>query len=132
MSNQRRNQSHKRGTDRRGFTIVEVIVAIMILAIGVLGLAATSGVVTRQLGRGNLQTIASTVAQSRFDSLASVPCAGLAPTAGVNQTGSANTRGIRESWVISDSNDMKAIVDTVRFTGRTNALVYVSLIPCRD
>jgi prepilin-type N-terminal cleavage/methylation domain-containing protein len=126
------NHRSDRGAQRRGFTIVEVIVAIMILAIGVLGLAATSGVVTRQLGRGNLQTIASTVAQSRFDSLASVPCANLAPTSGVNQTGTANTRGIRESWVISDSNDMKAIVDTIRFTGRTNALVYVSLLPCRD
>ena len=128
----RRRESRKLVAPRRGFTVVEVVVAIMILAIGVLGLAATSGVVSRQLGRGNLQTIAAAVAQSRFDSLTSVPCQNLAPTSGVNQTGTATIRGVRESWVISDSNDMKAIVDTVKFSGRTNALVYVTLLPCRD
>ena len=117
---------------RRGFTIVELVVAIMILAIGILGLAGSSAVITRQLGRGNLQTIASTVAQSRFDSLTSVGCATLAPVSGISQTGTANTRGVTERWVVSDGNDVKLVDDTIRFLGRTQPLVYRTVIPCRD
>ena len=116
--------------DRRGFTIVELIVAILILTVGVIGLTSTAAVVTKQLGRGNLQTIAATRAQSRFDSLTSVSCQNLA-SAGT-QTGTVSSRGVTEKWVITDGNDIKTIEDTVRFAGRTNPLVYRTIIPCRD
>ena len=39
----------RRDASRDGFTIVEVVVAIVILSIGILGLAATAGVVVRQM-----------------------------------------------------------------------------------
>ena len=116
--------------NRRGFTIVELVVAIMILAVGVLGLTSTAAVVTKQLGRGNLQTIAAGRSQSRFDSLTSVGCQTLA--AAGTQTGTSTFRGVTEKWVIRDGNDIKTIEDTVRFLGRTNPLVYRTIIPCRD
>jgi prepilin-type N-terminal cleavage/methylation domain-containing protein len=37
---------------RRGFTIVEVIVSIMVMVVGVLGLASTGAVVQRLIGAG--------------------------------------------------------------------------------
>ena len=44
MSTQRQRHSTPA---RDGFTIVEIMVAIVILSIGILGLAATAGVVVR-------------------------------------------------------------------------------------
>ena len=61
--------------NRDGFTIVEIIVAIMVLSVGVLGLAATAAVVQKQMGSGERQAAAAAIAQSRFDKLTSVNCA---------------------------------------------------------
>jgi type IV pilus assembly protein PilV len=119
--------------DRAGFTIVEVIVAILILTIGVLALAATAAVVTKQMARGNRQTVASTIAQARFDSLTSVDCTKLA-AAGATNTGTVEYRKgqVSETWAVTDGNDVKTITDKVYVYGLRDTLVYTSLIPCRD
>ena len=46
---------------------MELIVAIVILSIGLLGLAATSGSVMRLIGGGGHQTVAANVALARFE-----------------------------------------------------------------
>jgi prepilin-type N-terminal cleavage/methylation domain-containing protein len=38
-----------------GFSIIEVLVAIIILSVGLLALAQSSGTVSRMVGRGNQQ-----------------------------------------------------------------------------
>jgi Tfp pilus assembly protein PilV len=48
---------------RDGFTIVEIIVAIMILSVGVLGLAATAAVVQKQMASGERQAAAAAIAR---------------------------------------------------------------------
>lgn len=115
---------------RRGMTLVELMVAVLLLSIGLLGLAGFSYAMTQQQKSSLRQQRAALVAQSRLDSLSSVSCQLLAP--GGMQTGSAVTQGVSERWVIVDGNDIKSITDTVRFAGRTNPLVYKSIIPCRD
>ena len=42
-----------------GFTIIEVMIAVVILTVGLLGLTATSALVTRMLGRGQRSEISS-------------------------------------------------------------------------
>ncbi len=59
---------------RRGFTVVEVVVAIVVLSIGILGLATTAALVTRMIGQGTRFTEASTLAQERFEMLRPLPC----------------------------------------------------------
>ena len=115
---------------RAGFTLVELIVAILILTVGILGLAGTSAVITRQMGGGSRTTVASTIAQSRFDSLASVTCTTLA--SGGTTSGTTSARGVTEAWNVVDGNDVKIVTDTVRIIGRRHPLVYKSIIPCRD
>ena len=115
---------------RRGMTIVEVIVAIIVLSVGVLALAGLAAAASKTIRGGGTQTVAAAVAQSRFDSLSSVPCAGLA--AAGTTTGTATTRGVKESWVVTDDRNLKRLADTVRIPGRTKPAVYVSVIPCRD
>lgn len=52
---------------RRGFTIVEVLVAIVLLAIGVLGIAGVSAMALRQTSIADQQNVAALVAQSRME-----------------------------------------------------------------
>jgi type IV pilus modification protein PilV len=50
-----------------GFTIVEVVIAICILSIGILGLAGTAASVTRMVGRSQQYAKASTLASERLE-----------------------------------------------------------------
>lgn len=79
---------------RAGFTVMELIVAIVILSIGLLGLAATSGIVMRLIGGGTHQTVAANVALARFEQLRSLSC-------GRMTGGSAISRNVREAWSVT-------------------------------
>ena len=115
---------------RRGFTLVEMIFAVLMLGIGLLSLAGLAVTSARMTTGGGRQMTASAFAQSRFDSLASQPCANLAPNG--PQTGRTTAvRGLRESWAVTDGNHVKNLVDTLWVTGRAKPLVYLSAIPCR-
>jgi prepilin-type N-terminal cleavage/methylation domain-containing protein len=121
----------RRDAARSGFTLVEVIAAIMLLAIGLLAIAGLGVTAAKTTRRGSAQTLAAAMAQSRFDSLSSVPCANLAP--GATQTkGVSTVRNIREAWVVVDDWNLKRLSDTLTVPGRATPLVYVSVIPCRE
>lgn len=81
---------------RSGFSIVEVIVAIMMLAIGVLAMVSSSTVVIRQLTMSAQRTTAASVAGQRLERLRSVDlCANILG-------GSATTWGMQERWTVSE------------------------------
>ena len=46
-------------TSERGFTIVEVIIAIIVLTVGLLGLMTTAALVTRMIARGQRSAVAA-------------------------------------------------------------------------
>ena len=127
---QRMSARRRSTAQRRGFSLVEVMVAMVILGVGVLGLAGLSVVAGAQWRGASAQYTASLVVQSRFDSLASIPCQLLAPSG--PQSGTATTMGVTEKWWVRDGNDIKTIIDTVRFSSRRNPLAYTSIVPCRD
>lgn len=114
---------------RAGFTVVEIIVAIMVLAVGVLGLAATAGIVQRQMAGGERQSAAAAIAQSRFDSLTSKNCNVIS-----GSSGTASHRGglVTEIWSVTDGANVKQITDTVQILGRRVKLVYTTYIACRN
>ena len=117
------------GSARGGFTIIELIVAIMILVVGVLGLAGTAGMVSRMVGGAAQQTIAANVASSRFEKLRSVPCAQVT-------SGTAATRGMAEKWtttVSSGNAKLYAVTNAITYTaagGRSRTLTFQSYVPC--
>jgi type IV pilus modification protein PilV len=110
---------------RAGFTIVEVLVAILILSVGMLALAGTAAVVVRQTGSAARQTMAAAHAQSRFEQLRASPCAAMA--------GGADTlRGIVTAWTVTPvvrANDVTVTV-TWPVSGGTRSRSYRSLVPC--
>ena len=64
---------------------MELIVAIVILSIGLLGLAATSGIVMRLIGGGGHQTVAANVALTRFEQLRALSCGRMTSGSAVNR-----------------------------------------------
>ena len=127
MTRARRPSRTARRTPRGGFTLVELVVAIVILTVGLLGLASTAAVVTRQMGGGAQQTIAANLATARFESLRASTCTGLAG-------GTQVTRGITEVWTVASSTTARArvVTDTLKWVvrGRAKRASYTSMIPC--
>lgn len=96
---------------RRGFTLVELIVAMLMLTIGLLGLAGVGAVVLKQMRGGTYQTVAASIAQSRFEQLEGDPCASIV-------SGSATVRGMSETWTATAMGlRAKTVRDTVTFVG---------------
>ncbi|HEV8400424.1 MAG TPA: prepilin-type N-terminal cleavage/methylation domain-containing protein [Gemmatimonadales bacterium] len=60
--------------DQRGFTIVEIIIAIVVLTVGLLGLVSTAALVTRMIARGQRSSVAATFASQRMELLRPSAC----------------------------------------------------------
>ncbi|HUF65467.1 MAG TPA: prepilin-type N-terminal cleavage/methylation domain-containing protein [Gemmatimonadaceae bacterium] len=106
---------------RRGMSLVELIVGIVVLTIGMLGLAGVSTVVLRQMNGSSNQTLATTLAQSRFERFEARPCASITG-------GTATTRGVTETWTVSAMGSRaKRVADTVRFSGVRGSVSTVGL-----
>jgi type IV pilus assembly protein PilV len=56
-------------TSSRGFTIVEVLIAIVVLSVGLLGLVGTGALVTRMIARGQRSAVAANFAAQRLERL---------------------------------------------------------------
>lgn len=128
-----RNQSNETSADRRsGFTLVEIMVAIVILSIGILGLAATAGVVVRQMTGAVHQSVAATVAYSRMERIRTGSCVAMkdssSPAAGVT------TRNVTEHWAIKGTpgSHVLLVYDTITYMvrGKTKTQIYNSEYPC--
>ena len=115
---------------RKGVSIIEVIIAMIVLTFGLLGMAGFSLTITRQYKSSTKQETAALMVQSRIDSVASIRCQALAASG--TETGTVTRLGVTEKWVIEDGNDIKTLYDTVTFSPRTRPMAYRSIIPCRD
>lgn len=114
---------------RRGMTLIEVLIAVFMLAVAVGGLLGSSASVATQMSGGSAQMVAASLAQARLDSLTSLSCAQL--DAGAS-SGSTLQRGVSESWTVTDGRNVKTIDVRIRVPRRTNELRYQMVIPCRD
>lgn len=94
-----------RRKDTDGFSVVEVVVAMTIFSIVVLGLSATGAVAARDLNAGQQSTSTAAVVQHTADSLTSLGWAGLTA-----QSGSDTTQGHAVNWVISGDNPRSVVV----------------------
>lgn len=96
-----------------GFTIVEVLIAIIVLAIGVLALASSAGGSIRMLMSGQRKTRSVSVATSTLDSLrqkaysASPKCTGLASG---SATSSAYGSMMSRAWTVTGEGTYRDIV----------------------
>ena len=121
----------------RGFTIIEVMLAVVLLTIGVMALVGSSALVTRMIGKGKESTIAVQVATARFEKLRTIaastasPCSAAGFASG-RASASPATGGVAEVWTVGAApaagtgrdvtvyvtyrNNRKTITDTITTT----------------
>jgi Tfp pilus assembly protein PilV len=119
-----RPRSLRRRPAATGFTLVEVLVAIVLIEIGLLALTAASGIVIRQATLARARLAALEIARNRIETLAATPCAplvgGVAPRAGYSELWSSRlhpvaTRELRDSVSFT----VQRVVGAVSFRTRT-------------
>ena len=112
---------------RRGFSLIEALVALVIFGFGMLALGATSAVVARDLGAANRRARAHALASMRVEQLRVSACT---DTSGRY----ADTRaGMTEVWRIEADGPRRAITDSVAFAvarGRRSSVVQRAWLLC--
>jgi prepilin-type N-terminal cleavage/methylation domain-containing protein len=121
---------------RAGFTLVEVLVAVVILAIGSLMLAAGALFTTRELVRTRGQTAAGAVAQAKVDELRTLAASTTPPCTSVSFASSGSSTvagGITMSWVVSPSGGQRTIRVITNYKlgrGKTRTDTLTTLVGC--
>jgi Tfp pilus assembly protein PilV len=102
---------------RSGLTVVEILVAVVVLAVGVIALAAGSALVTRMTGQGKIETRAAQAASRRMEALrlaagsTSPRCLSPDFASGGPVIGS----GITESWAVPGVGKTRRVRVTVSY-----------------
>lgn len=110
---------------RAGFTLVELMVAMLMFTVGLLALASTSTVIVSQMGDSRRMSVAASVAQTRIERLRSGACA-------TTYTGTSNTRGVSESWTVTPMTRTARIDVTITYVTRRGlrSQSYRSMMRC--
>lgn len=110
---------------RRGFTLAELLVALMIFSVGALAMVATSANVMTLMSSSKNRNLAATVAEARFERMRSQPCT-------AHTTDSATNRGVAESWQTVSLARADDVTVRVRFVAnhRQKSAVYRTFLPC--
>lgn len=106
--------------DSRGFTVIEVLVAVLVLGIGITALVGSSALVTRQIGRGRILTIATEVANQRIENLRLLarPYNGAAACSRAgfaSSTAPDTVRNVIESWLVQGSGNSRTVTVAVSY-----------------
>ena len=98
----------------KGFTLVEVLVATVVLATGILALAGTSALTSRMIGRGWLSTRVALTAAGRVDQLRRVAHSTVPACAAPEwQDDSSDAPGLAVSWQLLDAGGPARMVQLV-------------------
>lgn len=110
---------------RSGVTLIEVIVAILVLTTGILSLELTAAASIRSLGDSGRAQRMSDLARSRLELLRSAPCRAA--------SGVDSAPGVAIAWSASDTgNGLIAVTQMARFTTLRGLREqsYRALVPC--
>jgi prepilin-type N-terminal cleavage/methylation domain-containing protein len=108
-----------------GFTLVEAMVAVVVLAVGVLGLAGSAAVMTRQMSSGRRMAGAAALASARFEQLVAQDCTKLA-------NGTASLQGFTEQWTVTAVPRAVRVTEKVSFAGERwqRTQTYTTILSC--
>ena len=98
----------RRSSSSSGFTLIEVLVALVLLTVGVLGLAGVARSVTRLTSEGLRLTTAAALAGARIEQLRAGGCAGVG-------AGMAAYGAYVESWSADAAGAARAVLVRVTY-----------------
>ena len=125
MTRRRLPRGQPRRTER-GMTIVELLIAIIILSVGILALASSAAGTSRMIGAGGQQMVAAQLAQSRIEQLRATACTSAA-------SGSETNRGVYTQWTVATATRARTLTVLVRYArrgGGTTTRTFTSVIAC--
>lgn len=112
---------------KHGFTLPEVLVAILVFAIGILGLASSGTFIAIQAGEARAITEGAILAGRVLDSLRAIPCT----SASSGQLSGARSATVR--WTASPSSRSLTVDAVLELPGRQNGTRQwrlTTLLPC--
>jgi prepilin-type N-terminal cleavage/methylation domain-containing protein len=100
-----------------GFTLIEVLVAIVVLGIGIVALVGSSAMVTRMIGRGKVETLAAQAASRRVEilRLAANSTTPRCTAAGFANGGPVTANGVTESWTVPGAGKVRSVQVNVTY-----------------
>jgi Tfp pilus assembly protein PilV len=110
---------------RAGFTLVEVLIAVVLIDVGLLALVAGSAVLVRRAAEVRTRSSALRAAGNRIQALSAAHCSAT--------TGSANAAGLTEAWMVTlQPNHVRELRESVAFTvgGVPKSVTLVTRLPC--
>ena len=110
---------------RGGFSLIESMLATIVLTGGVLAAASTASGVAMMIGQGSRLGAAAALAEGRIESLRATPCA-------VLSGGSTPEGPFTVSWTVAGGGLAREVQLTVTYgNGRTpRSDLYLATIPC--
>lgn len=111
---------------RLGFTLTELLVALLLIDVGVLALVASGAAVVRELAAGVSHAAAIDAAHGRLERLASLTCP-------VETSGTATIApNAREWWRATTRDGVRELADSAEWLerGRVQVLVMHTRLPC--
>lgn len=103
----------------RGFTLVELLVALVVLTVGLLALVTTTALVTRMVARGQRSEVAATFAGQRLERLRPGAC--LPPlSSGTERLRRGNQVVASNTWTLTDAGNATVRIRLIS-TYRTNS-----------
>jgi len=111
---------------RAGFTLVEVLVAVVLIDVGLLALVASSAVLVRETNALRLRNAALRAATNRLQQLGAAACHPVSGSA-------TSADGIREDWTVTvTASRILDVRDSVSFAAGTVArgVVLRTRLPC--
>ena len=97
----------RRRVHRAGYSLIELLVAIILIDVGVLAVVQTNAVLVRRRNEIRLRAAAVAAAASRIERLVAVPCAAV--------SGAAVTPAYTEAWAVQPATHSREISDSVSF-----------------
>jgi len=117
-----------------GFTLIEIMLALIVLSVGILALSGSSAMVNRMIGRGRVETHAALLAARRVERLrmAAASTSPRCTSASFTSGGPVWEDGLRQSWTVGPAGPVRKVRVSVSYlTIRgTRSAVLETGIPC--
>ena len=104
----------------RGFTLIEVLVALVILSFSLLALAGLMVTTTKNNAFGGHMTEAATFAQDKLEELRAIKWENLIDGTNTDQQGGSTGINYTRNWNVTTNGSLKTITISVNWNDRTS------------